>query len=148
MLGLRWGLWFFTQKSFTNNPRILRLQFVQVRDGVDQTAPFIGRFCGSQTPSQVVSSGKTIWVRFYSDSTTVREGFTARVQAVETPCGQLSRQIVNVTSYTDALVLKNPSYPTPYPSSIHCRWRITSTEEASSLEFHFADLDLTQTQRW
>ena len=119
----------------------------QVRDGVDQTAPFIGRYCGSTVPSQVVSSGKTIWVRFFSDSTTTRSGFTARVQAVETPCGG-PVTLTNVTSTADPVVITSPSHPSPYPSTVHCRWVVqAASSRPSSLEFHFTDLDMSSSQR-
>ncbi|KAL0221863.1 hypothetical protein RCL1_001717 [Eukaryota sp. TZLM3-RCL] len=51
--------------------------FVDVYDGNSLNAPRVGSFTGSNLPSPVVSSGDSLFVRFRTDGSVTRRGFTA-----------------------------------------------------------------------
>ena len=52
--------------------------FFQVRDGQDANAKSLGKFCGSQIPAVIKSSGDSLFVKFFSDDSTVDTGFVAK----------------------------------------------------------------------
>lgn len=49
--------------------------YVEVHDGDSLNSDLIGRFCGNRIPEQILSSGKTLTVKFVSDSDVNRAGF-------------------------------------------------------------------------
>uniref|UniRef100_A0A3B3ZXH0 CUB domain-containing protein n=1 Tax=Periophthalmus magnuspinnatus TaxID=409849 RepID=A0A3B3ZXH0_9GOBI len=51
--------------------------YVEVRDGLQETAPLIGRYCGDVVPAPLQSSSNSMWIRFRSDSSVTRAGFRA-----------------------------------------------------------------------
>ncbi|CAL8263089.1 unnamed protein product [Merluccius merluccius] len=64
---------FYIEASFE-----CRFDRIEVRDGPFSFSPLIDRFCGSASPGLVLSSGRFVWVRFYSDDEL--EGMGFRVQ--------------------------------------------------------------------
>lgn len=54
------------------------------RDGGYETSPLIGKFCANQGPPILVSHSNRLWVRFRSDATVTRLGFTAHWDAAQT----------------------------------------------------------------
>ncbi|XP_075998125.1 neuropilin and tolloid-like protein 2 [Genypterus blacodes] len=55
-----------------------RFDHIEVRDGPFSFSPIINRFCGSDRPAPVLSSGRFMWIRFLSDEELEGTGF--RVQ--------------------------------------------------------------------
>ncbi|XP_078284467.1 tolloid-like protein 2 [Rhinoraja longicauda] len=51
--------------------------YLEVRDGDSSDAPLIGRYCGYNKPSNIRSSSSTLWLRFMSDTSISKAGFTA-----------------------------------------------------------------------
>ena len=49
-----------------------------MREGGDDEAPLIGRYCGNTLPSEHVSSGNEIYVRFKTDHSVSGTGFRIR----------------------------------------------------------------------
>ena len=49
----------------------------QIRDGGDESARFVGRYCGSDIPSVYFSTRNELWVNFKSDSSNTHAGFRA-----------------------------------------------------------------------
>ena len=49
-----------------------------MREGGDDEAPLIGRYCGDTLPSEHVSSGNEIYVRFKTDHSVSGTGFRIR----------------------------------------------------------------------
>lgn len=64
---------FYIEASFE-----CRFDHIEVRDGPFSFSPLINRFCGSATPGLVLSSGRFMWIRFFSDEEL--EGIGFRVQ--------------------------------------------------------------------
>jgi spore germination protein YaaH len=54
-------------------------------DGSSITAPLLGKYTGTVTPTPVTSTGNALTVRFKSDGATVTPGFTAIWQCFSTP---------------------------------------------------------------
>lgn len=54
--------------------------YVEIRDGDNLNSDLLGRFCGNRIPSQVLSSGSNMLVKFVSDSDVNKPGFFASVQ--------------------------------------------------------------------
>lgn len=48
---------------------------LEIYDGLNSRAPSFGRFCGSKKPLPVVSSGNSMFLRFFSDSSVQKRGF-------------------------------------------------------------------------
>ncbi|XP_063045223.1 inactive serine protease PAMR1 [Engraulis encrasicolus] len=67
-----------------------RYDFVEVRDGDSADSPVIGRYCGSERPPPIRSSGDSLHVRFVSDGYNNFDGFFATFQEVtacsSSPC--------------------------------------------------------------
>ena len=51
--------------------------FVRVYDGIDESAPLLGEYSGSDIPDQVQTSGQYAFVTFSSDFSNTAEGFSA-----------------------------------------------------------------------
>ena len=64
---------FFMESSFE-----CRFDHIEVRDGPFSFSPLINRFCGSSSPGRVLSTGRFMWIRFFSDDELEGQGF--RVQ--------------------------------------------------------------------
>ena len=50
---------------------------LQVRDGADETSPFVGRYCGTGIPPVLRSSGYSFWIKFKADGSNQGSGFRA-----------------------------------------------------------------------
>ncbi|XP_018429646.1 PREDICTED: tolloid-like protein 2 [Nanorana parkeri] len=50
---------------------------LQIRDGPSEDSPFIGQFCGYEKPDDIKSTSNTLWIKFYSDSSINKAGFSA-----------------------------------------------------------------------
>ena len=50
--------------------------YVEIREGIDETGSLIGRLCGEGTPGYIQSS-VSLWIRFKSDSSITMRGFMA-----------------------------------------------------------------------
>ncbi|CAL1569474.1 unnamed protein product [Knipowitschia caucasica] len=51
--------------------------FVEVRDGPSESSPLIGRFCGYEKPEDIKSSSNKLWLKFVSDASVNKAGFSA-----------------------------------------------------------------------
>lgn len=58
----------------------LRYDYVEVRDGVDESGQLVGKYCGKIAPSPVVSSGNQLFIKFVSDYETHGAGFSIRYE--------------------------------------------------------------------
>lgn len=62
----------------------LRYDYVEVRDGVDESGQLVGKYCGKIAPSPVVSSGNQLFIKFVSDYETHGAGFSIRYEIFKT----------------------------------------------------------------
>ncbi|XP_065639868.1 cubilin isoform X2 [Hydra vulgaris] len=57
--------------------------YIQVRDGRDIKATELGKFCGNQEPSSLMSTGNRMFVHFHSDKQQTRKGFILQWKAID-----------------------------------------------------------------
>ncbi|XP_059143177.1 tolloid-like protein 1 [Physella acuta] len=51
--------------------------YLEVRDGATELSPLIGKFCGYTIPDDIQSTGRHLFVKFFSDASIQKEGFRA-----------------------------------------------------------------------
>lgn len=51
--------------------------YLEIRDGPDETSPSLGKFCGYKVPEDIKSSGNQLYVKFVSDGSVQKAGFSA-----------------------------------------------------------------------
>ncbi|XP_068942361.1 cubilin [Petaurus breviceps papuanus] len=64
-----------------------RYDYVKVYDGDNANANLVGTFCGSTLPAPFISRGNFLTVKFVSDVSVEREGFSAKYTTLDVPCG-------------------------------------------------------------
>lgn len=64
--------------------------FIEIRDGGQETAPLLGKFCGSKLPTELHSSGNELWLRFVSDGSVEKGGFSASYVREYDECAEQS----------------------------------------------------------
>ena len=64
--------------NLQNKYSTYRYDYVEMREGGDDESPLIGRYCGDTLPSEHVSSGNEIYVRFKTDHSVSGTGFRIR----------------------------------------------------------------------
>ncbi|XP_070536661.1 cubilin-like [Ptychodera flava] len=90
-----------------------RYDYLELRDGEDETADFIGRYCGESIPPPVTTSGNTLWIKFFADLSTSGTGFRAEY---EVSCGGVFTE--------DTGEVTSPYFPDPYPDHKICEYVI------------------------
>ena len=51
--------------------------YLEIRDGHEPTSPLIGVYCGYNIPEDIKSSGNKMWIKFVSDNSVQKAGFSA-----------------------------------------------------------------------
>ncbi|XP_013855338.1 neuropilin-1a [Austrofundulus limnaeus] len=69
---------------FDLEDRECKYDYVEVRDGVDESGQLVGKYCGKIAPSPVVSSGNQLFIKFVSDYETHGAGFSIRYEIFKT----------------------------------------------------------------
>jgi hypothetical protein len=62
--------------------------YVEVRNGPHGYSPFVGRFCGKESPPEITSSGRELWIRFNSDETIELNGFRIVYEFIPVPTSE------------------------------------------------------------
>uniref|UniRef100_A0A3B5B9H5 Neuropilin and tolloid-like protein 2 n=1 Tax=Stegastes partitus TaxID=144197 RepID=A0A3B5B9H5_9TELE len=62
-----------------------RFDHIEVRDGPFSFSPLINRFCGTASPGLVLSSGRFMWIRFFSDEELEGTGFQVQYNFTADP---------------------------------------------------------------
>ncbi|KAJ8276925.1 hypothetical protein GJAV_G00069430 [Gymnothorax javanicus] len=86
--------------------------YVEVRDGMAETSPLIGKYCGYTRPAPITSSSNALWIRFKSDGSVSRAGFRA---TYEVGCGG---------TLSGSGQIRSPFHPNSYPHDKTCEWVI------------------------
>ncbi|EDO38623.1 predicted protein, partial [Nematostella vectensis] len=105
--------------------------YVKIYDGSSTYSTLLGTFCGSNIPPVIVSSGRYLYLKFYSNSYTTSTGFRIRFKQIYS---------CNYSKY-----LESPSWPSSYPNSMQCTWVISApssyyikiTSVSKSMEYDF-----------
>ncbi|KAL1006735.1 hypothetical protein UPYG_G00076160 [Umbra pygmaea] len=121
---------------FDLEDRECKYDYVEVRDGVDETGQLVGKYCGKIAPSPVVSSGNQLFIKFVSDYETHGAGFSIRYEVYKTG-PECSR---NFTSNSG--VIKSPGFPEKYPNNLDCTFMIFAPKMSEIiLEFESFELE-------
>ncbi|KAG7219563.1 hypothetical protein INR49_018990 [Caranx melampygus] len=123
----------FTDFELEGSPPSCNFDFVEIRDGGYETSPLIGKFCSSQRPPVLVSHSNRLWVRFHSDGSVTRRGFSAHWDASQSGCGGMLT--------TPSGGFSSPNYPLPYHPNSECYWTIR-TSQGSQLLLSFSNFHL------
>lgn len=51
--------------------------YLEIRDGHEATSPLIGVYCGYTVPDDIKSSSNKMWIKFVSDNSVQKAGFSA-----------------------------------------------------------------------
>lgn len=62
--------------------------YVEIRDGAAESAPLLGKFCGTKLPMELHSTGNELWMRFISDATVEKGGFSVSFVPEYDECAQ------------------------------------------------------------
>uniref|UniRef100_A0A3Q2D2C7 Neuropilin n=1 Tax=Cyprinodon variegatus TaxID=28743 RepID=A0A3Q2D2C7_CYPVA len=121
---------------FDLEDRECKYDYVEVRDGVDESGQLVGKYCGKIAPSAVVSSGNQLFIKFVSDYETHGAGFSIRYEIFKTgpECSK------NFTSNSG--VIKSPGFPEKYPNNLDCTFMIFAPKMSEIiLEFESFELE-------
>ncbi|XP_059827436.1 cubilin [Hypanus sabinus] len=106
------------------------LDYIEVHDGEAETDHLIGKFCGTEAPAPITTSGNKLWLKFKTSVSVTRRGFVA---VYKVACGG--------TLYNKG-VIQSPYYPELYPHDRSCKWVITQPEgQVVSLKFISFDVE-------
>ncbi|XP_006159809.2 LOW QUALITY PROTEIN: cubilin [Tupaia chinensis] len=120
---------FFQLESVNNCPH----EFLQIHDGDSSAAYQLGRFCGSSTPPELLSSDNALYFHLYSEHLRKERGFTIRWETQQPECGG------KLTGTYGSI--KSPGYPGNYPPGRDCVWSIITTP-GLLITFTFGTLSL------
>jgi hypothetical protein len=109
---------------------------VCVYDGTDVNAPLIGCYSGNTIPSDITSSGGSLYITFETNGTTTAKGFFAEYFA------NLTRFCESFTTLTDPSgTIEDGSGTYPYHANTFCRWWI-KPDNAGTIVIDFEEFDL------
>ncbi|XP_072034223.1 tolloid-like protein 1 [Amphiura filiformis] len=94
--------------------------FVELREGLGELSPLIGRFCGNRLPSPITLDNGNAWIRFKSGTRRNLDmsGFVIRFKSVS-----LHKKLSDLRG-----VLKSLNYPLSFPPGTDTVWQITLQE--------------------
>ncbi|XP_067870759.1 neuropilin-1a isoform X2 [Heterodontus francisci] len=127
---------------FDLEDRDCKYDYVEVRDGGDEKAASLGKFCGKIAPSPQISTGPLLFVKFVSDYETHGAGFSIRYEVFKTgpECSK------NFTA--QSAEIRSPGFPDKYPNNLECTYMIFAPAMAEILlEFESFDLEPDNNQR-
>ncbi|HNZ43363.1 MAG TPA: C10 family peptidase [Bacteroidales bacterium] len=112
--------------------------FITIYDGETTSDPVLGVFSGSTIPSDVLSTGNKVLVRFTTNSSVVADGWLLTYN------GKITSFCSGVTELTaPSGVISDGSGTYNYNNSTLCHWRI-SPPDAGTIAITFNNLDLAQ----
>ena len=75
---------------------------MEVRDGANNSAPLLGRYCGSTRPPPIYAASGSLQVTFKSDDTQVYKGFLAHFSDSATPMGKIKYTYIFIYLFIDS----------------------------------------------
>ncbi|XP_012062648.1 PREDICTED: cubilin [Atta cephalotes] len=107
--------------------------YLEIRNGGYDSAPLIGKFCGTDIPTEIPSQANQMYVRFVSDFSRSMTGFEIQWDSTTQGCGS------SITAVTGDII--SPNYPEPYAANADCYWKI-AVAAGSLVQIIIVDLDL------
>lgn len=109
---------------------------VEIYDGINDSAPLLGRFTGKTIPNAVSSTGGSLFVKFYSDNELNYSGWSGYYTSTQTPyCNGV---VTNLTSATGTF--SDGSGTDKYANNSNCAWLIQPTN-AKTVTLNFIAFD-------
>ncbi|KMQ95009.1 tolloid-like protein 2-like protein [Lasius niger] len=106
--------------------------YVEVRDGHNNDSPLIGVYCGYKIPPDIKSTGNKLLVKFVSDGSVQKAGFSATF--MKDACGGFFDD--------NNGTITSPSFPETYPGNKNCVWEIIAPPQYRiTLNFTHFDLE-------
>jgi cubilin len=120
------------QLSFSSFDTEFQYDEVRVYDGTTTSAALLGTYSGSTLPASVTSTGNAMLVRFTSDATIARGGFSASWASIPTSCrGHV------VLQNTQGTISDGPGN---YRAFDNCSWHI-ATPGATGIQLTFTQFN-------
>jgi len=119
--------------------------YLEIRDGGEGYDTLIGKYCGSDFPPIITSSGRSLWLRFVSDGTIEYKGFKAVYNFIPNPLESLPiipKCEFEVSGSYNWIGSANISeeqveFATRYGEPLDCTWIIrTEIGRNISINFH------------
>ncbi|HCN84785.1 MAG TPA: hypothetical protein DIT07_14380 [Sphingobacteriaceae bacterium] len=99
---------------------------VEIYDGTNTSAPLLGRYTGNTLPASVTSTGGSIYVKFYSDISNTKAGWSAYYTSTTTTyCAGTTNLTAPSGTFTDG------SSTNDYGNNSNCSWYIHPTSAGS-----------------
>lgn len=121
--------------------------YLEVLDGNGPFSAIIGRYCGHDSPNNIITTTSAAYIRFVTDSVRQSTGFTATLTMIESPCGSVPYK--NFTgNETDPDYILSPMGPDGknYPANIRCSW-IAEAPYGKVFEIEFSKFELEDSER-
>ncbi|XP_053675116.1 cubilin homolog [Anopheles nili] len=93
--------------------------YVVVYDNSSMANSLVGRYCGTDKPPAITSTGNIVTIRFVSDASSSKDGFSLSFNFidVEKSCGG--------NYFATSGIIRSPNWPKNYLSNKVCEWVIT-----------------------
>uniref|UniRef100_A0A182M8Q1 Cubilin n=1 Tax=Anopheles culicifacies TaxID=139723 RepID=A0A182M8Q1_9DIPT len=93
--------------------------YVQVFDNSSLANSLVGRYCGTEKPPAITSTGNIVTIQFVTDSSSSKDGFSLAFNFidVEKSCGG--------NYFASSGIIRSPGWPKNYLSNKVCEWVIT-----------------------
>ena len=100
-----------------------------------QDAQLIGKYCGYLRPPPIISSQRSLFIEFKSDSSIQSTGFLANIGTTNLgPASLSSGDVCGGYMLNDNGFIESPNYPEKYGNNKLCIWRIKVKPE-KTLDF-------------
>ncbi|XP_038652379.1 cubilin [Scyliorhinus canicula] len=109
---------------------------LQILDGDNYGAPFVGRYCGSSIPQPITSFSDALFVNFISNNVNSFKGYRVTYAASTSACGGMYHMKTGA--------FNSPNYPDDSPSSYECVWHIISSP-GNRVQLSFITFDMPYT---
>ncbi|XP_033900209.1 neuropilin-2a isoform X1 [Acipenser ruthenus] len=97
-----------------------RYDYIEIRDGENESADLLGKHCNNIAPPAIISSGPVLYIKFASDYAHQGAGFSLRYEIYKTGSDYCSRNFTSLSG-----VIESPQYPDKYPHNLDCIFIIT-----------------------
>ncbi|KAI0233513.1 Cubilin [Lamellibrachia satsuma] len=111
-----------------------QFDYLEVHDGFFSVEPLLGIYCGSNKPSEIVSSQNSLFVKFVSDESDERSGFQLHFDAIKNECGG------TLWATTEPQTLASVHNDT---SKLRCHWLLDATA-TNQIHVQFTNIDVVE----
>ncbi|XP_033761795.1 cubilin-like [Pecten maximus] len=110
---------------------------IKIYDGMGDTDPQIGTYCGTNAPGVVRSTSNALTVRFYTDGSVTGIGFNATYRQELAFCGQ------TLISSDHPQTVSSPTGPLfPPQQPVQCRWTVDAPVSTQRVRFTMTTINL------